>query len=653
MSKINILSKDIYNKIAAGEVVDKPASVVKELVENSIDAGATNITIEILDGGIKQIKVSDNGCGIDRDDYDKVFLAHATSKVKNIEDLASIGTLGFRGEALSSIASVSKVVLSSKTKNSQEGYQISCEGGELSNITPIGSAPGTYMVISDLFYNIPARKKFLRKPKLEENDITNYIARLIMANPDISLKYVADNKIVYHSFGTGLYDAIYTIYGKIIVDNIIEVKFERGDFKFSGYISKPTFSKANRTYQTLIVNGRYVINQSISTAINRAYENFMMKGSFPFFVLNLNIPLDKVDVNVHPNKLEVKFEDSNSVFGMVYSEILNILYNCQNSKTISTFDNQTNETVDKSKLNIIEDVGSNYSNENSNKANDDDIIEVSLTSKVEYESNKEDIENDQYSRAVLQAQNDNFNLVPFTSNSDFDFKIKSPTSSKLDIDNIEKIVKDQQTIFEDNTKYNDQKSLFDNDSYKIIGTLFNTYIVIEFNEKMILVDQHAGHERILYDKYCNELSQKKVAVQPLLVPFVLDVNYKESSFLNENLDLLVEMGVEIEQFGESSFKISAVPMLFDNLDIDKFFLEILSNLDNKLILSKNDSIKEFIAKKACRSAVKANDVLSTNEITELINTINEPNQVLLCPHGRPIIVDVSKNEIEKWFKRIV
>lgn len=653
MSKINILSKDIYNKIAAGEVVDKPASVVKELVENSIDAGATNITIEILDGGIKQIKVSDNGCGIDRDDYDKVFLAHATSKVKNIEDLASIGTLGFRGEALSSIASVSKVVLSSKTKNSQEGYQISCEGGELSNITPIGSAPGTYMVISDLFYNIPARKKFLRKPKLEENDITNYIARLIMANPDISFKYVADNKIVYHSFGTGLYDAIYTIYGKIIVDNIIEVKFERGDFKFSGYISKPTFSKANRTYQTLIVNGRYVINQSISTAINRAYENFMMKGSFPFFVLNLNIPLDKVDVNVHPNKLEVKFEDSNSVFGMVYSEILNILYNCQNSKTISTFDNATNETVDKSKLNIIEDVGSNYSNENSNKANGDDIIEVSLTSKVEYESNKEDIENDQYSRAVLQAQNDNFNLVPFTSTSDFDFKIKSPTSSKLDIDNIEKIVKDQQTIFEDNTKYNDQKSLFDNDSYKIIGTLFNTYIVIEFNEKMILVDQHAGHERILYDKYCNELSQKKVVVQPLLVPFVLDVNYKESSFLNENLDLLVEMGVEIEQFGESSFKISAVPMLFDNLDIDKFFLEILSNLDNKLILSKNDSIKEFIAKKACRSAVKANDVLSTNEITELINTINEPNQVLLCPHGRPIIVDVSKNEIEKWFKRIV
>ena len=275
MSKINVLTKEIYNKIAAGEVVEKPASVVKELVENSIDAGATNIVIEILDGGITQIKVSDNGCGIEYDDFDKVFLAHATSKVKTVEDLSSIGTLGFRGEALSSIASVSNISLASKTENASEGYQVKVSGGEMGEITPIGATTGTYIVISDLFFNIPARKKFLRKPKLEENDITNYIARLILANPNISIKYVADNKIVYHSFGTGLYDAIYSIYGKGIVDNIFEVSFERGDFKFSGYLGKPTYSKPNRTYQTLVINGRYVINQTISTSIFKAYDNFL------------------------------------------------------------------------------------------------------------------------------------------------------------------------------------------------------------------------------------------------------------------------------------------------------------------------------------------------------------------------------------------
>ena len=664
MSKINVLTKDIYNKIAAGEVVEKPASVVKELVENSIDAGATNIVIEILEGGIKQIKVSDNGCGIDYDDFDKVFLAHATSKVKTVEDLSSIGTLGFRGEALSSIASVSNISLASKTESASEGYQVKVSGGEMGDITPIGATTGTYIVISDLFFNIPARKKFLRKPKLEENDITNYIARLILANPNISIKYVADNKIVYHSFGTGLYDAIYSIYGKGIVDNIFEVNFERGDFKFSGYLGKPTYSKPNRTYQTLVINGRYVINQTISTSIYKAYDNFLMKGTFPFFVLHLQIPLDKVDVNVHPNKLEVKFEDSNTVFGLVYSEVLNILYGVNSTKKITSEDTEE-PVVEQEKLVDIRNIGTSFnkyelSYENNNTNNEDiddenEIKEVALTDTVEYETNKQNVELEDFKKNVKEAENDGFKLVQFATSSSFDFNINQNKNTDNLMaqapDNTETIIEE---IEEKYTKdISSQDTFLKDDNFKNIGTLFNTYVLIEKDTKLLLIDQHAGHERLLFDKFNLELKNKQVAVQPLMVPFVLDTNYNESNFILENIDALTDIGFEIDAFGDNSFKVSSVPLLFDNINLSEFFDTILSDIDNKLILSKNNSIKEYLTKKACKSAVKGNDKLTNNEISILINELSKPDQVLLCPHGRPIVVEVDRKEIEKWFKRIV
>lgn len=664
MSKINVLTKDIYNKIAAGEVVEKPASVVKELVENSIDAGATNIVIEILEGGIKQIKVSDNGCGIDYDDFDKVFLAHATSKVKTVEDLSSIGTLGFRGEALSSIASVSNISLASKTESASEGYQVKVSGGEMGDITPIGATTGTYIIISDLFFNIPARKKFLRKPKLEENDITNYIARLILANPNISIKYVADNKIVYHSFGTGLYDAIYSIYGKGIVDNIFEVNFERGDFKFSGYLGKPTYSKPNRTYQTLVINGRYVINQTISTSIYKAYDNFLMKGTFPFFVLHLQIPLDKVDVNVHPNKLEVKFEDSNTVFGLVYSEVLNILYGVNSTKKITSEDTEE-PVVEQEKLVDIRNIGTSFnkselSYENNNTNNEDiddedEIKEVALTDTVEYETNKQNVELEDFKKNVKEAENDGFKLVQFATSSSFDFNINQNKNTDNLMaqapDNTETIIEE---IEEKYTKdISSQDTFLKDDNFKNIGTLFNTYVLIEKDTKLLLIDQHAGHERLLFDKFNLELKNKQVAVQPLMVPFVLDTNYNESNFILENIDALTDIGFEIDTFGDNSFKVSSVPLLFDNINLSEFFDTILSDIDNKLILSKNNSIKEYLAKKACKSAVKGNDKLTNNEISILINELSKPDQVLLCPHGRPIVVEVDRKEIEKWFKRIV
>lgn len=658
MSVINVLDKEVYNKIAAGEVVEKPASVVKELVENSIDAGANNITIEILDGGIKYIKVSDNGCGIAFDDFEKVFLPHATSKVKTVEDLSKIGTLGFRGEALSSIASVSKITLSSKTDD-EVGYQVKVNGGEMGEIVPIGATKGTYIQIEDLFFNIPARKKFLRKPKLEENDITNYIARLILANPEIAIKYVADNKIVYQSFGSGLYDAIYAIYGKSIVDNIFEFEFKSGDFEFSGYLGKPTYSKPNRTYQTLIINGRYVINQSISTAIYKAYENFLMKGNFPFFVINLKIPLDRIDVNVHPNKLDVKFEDSNHVFGIVYNGISETLYNLNTIKKITTDDiHEDNNRVDNEKLTVVNN-GSEYQSEVEIKDNNSEIIEevelkeIPLTAEDEYEVNKEIKDNDTFIENYMNTSTEDIKeekIIPFFTNSTLDFKIKSPDANKLD----DYIYNENAISEESKSEEVVQETILPSDNeFKIIGILFNTYILIEVEEKLLIVDQHAGHERLLYDKYTQELNNKEVAIQPLLIPFVIETNYLEYTYINDNIEILQEMGFEIEEFGGDAFKVSSVPVLFNDVNISDVFAAILSDIDNKLIVSKNSSIKEYIAKTACKSAVKANDPLSKGEVEILINEFSKPNQVLLCPHGRPIVIEVTKKEIEKWFKRIV
>lgn len=653
MSIINILDKSVYNKIAAGEVVEKPASVVKELVENSIDAGANSITIEILDGGISQIKVSDNGKGIARDDFEKVFLPHATSKVKTVDDLAKIGTLGFRGEALSSISSVSKVTMASKTEEDESGYQIEVIGGEMGEIIPIGATTGTYMQISDLFYNIPARKKFLRKPKLEENEITNYVARLIMANPNISFKYLADNKIIYQSFGNGIFDAIYAIYGKSIVDNIIEFSFEKGDYSFSGYLGKPTFSKSNRTYQTLIINGRYVINQTISTAIYKACENFLMKGNFPFFVLYLNIPLDKVDVNVHPNKLDVKFENSNELFGIVYNAVIDFLYNVNNTKQVVLEEIEDEEEVDRAKLQVLSDLREKItrnidtlSENTSESTNNEPIQEVELKGVEEYEINKENREKLELIDNISEAKTDSETvekIIPFFTDRTVDFSVQSPMKN---MDNREDFTYKKPQIEE-------ISALDDTSDIKIIGTLFDTYILIERAGKFILIDQHAGHERLLFDRFSKELESKEVAIQPLLIPYILETNYQENAFIMENIEVIRQMGFDIDDFGDSTYKIGAVPMLFKDVNIREFFDGILSDLDGKIVITKDQSIRDYVAKSACKAAVKGNDKLTKNEIITLVRDLYKPNQVLLCPHGRPIIIEFSQKEIEKWFKRIV
>lgn len=641
MGKINILDKTIYNRIAAGEVVEKPASVVKELVENSIDGGATSICIDIKNGGITRIRVSDNGCGIEKDDFVPAFMPHATSKIKDINDLDKIGTLGFRGEALASIASVSKVSLTSKVSSCDEGYAVRVEGGEIGEISPVGTVNGTTVVVENLFYNVPARAKFLRKERQEESEITNYISRLILANPNISIKYIADNKIVYQSNGNGLYEAIYSVYGKSIVDNIVEYKYSNGDFSFSGYLGLPTFSKPNRTYQTLIINGRYVINQAISMAVYKAYENYIMKSTFPFYVINLNLPLDKVDVNVHPNKLDVKFENSNQIFGMVYNSISDVLSKMMLVKNVADIpqENENFEDAPKTLYNVTSSEGQSYT---STSTQVDNINEVSL------EEKNTQAEEEKITSSPLFE--DNFKSIK-------SFLTKNKTGEYCVEDNdfayqlAEKMTQQQMDIL---PKASSQEALkLDINDFKILGTLFNTYILIEKDDCLYLIDQHAGHERVLYDKFKEQLLQNDIAIQPLLIPYILNVNTQEFEFIYSNLDTLGKMGWELEEFGHNAYKVNTVPVLLKNISFSAFFNEVLSNLNNRLTVDNVSILQDYIAKSACKAAVKANDILSEMEIKILLTKLSRENQVLLCPHGRPIILKITQKDIEKWFKRIV
>lgn len=640
--KIKLLDSMVFNRIAAGEVVEKPASIVKELVENSIDAKATVISIEIEDGGKKKIVISDNGQGIEKDDLNNAFMPHATSKISKVEDLDTIHTLGFRGEALASIASVCHIYASSKTENDEVGHSIRIDGGLFSEVNEVARNKGTTIEASDLFYNAPVRAKFLRRSKIEESEITHLVEKFMLAHPEISFLYVVDGKQIYNTISSELSDIIYTIYGKEVYDNLIKIDAEEDGMRLSGFIISPKYSKVNRTNQTLFVNGRYVENYLVSSAVQGAFEPFLMKGRFPIYILSLTMPSDTVDVNIHPTKREVKFENPNRVFGFVRRQIENGLIMANHTANFEVRVNGIeNETLE----------SDTRAPENTQSFTHVPVADIEpLPSKegMSYRDNGPD-EKIVYPKREVEIETKT---------------VKQPLPDFMNI-TIEKTVpvnKIGGRIFFDQTesvhaseieagKMLENKFLTASvkDEMKILGTLFATYIVVEYADKAYFIDQHAAHERTLYDKLCKQVENSEVLKQPLLFPFELKTTEKERIKLIETVPVLEKLGFNLKE-SKLGFEISAVPLILSGIDLSKFFESVLAD---ESIFDKSTSqiMKERLSQYACKHAIKAGDHISNDEIAYLIDAMRKG--VLLCPHGRPIVLELEKRDFEKMFKRVL
>ncbi len=618
MAKINLLSSKIYNRISAGEVIERPYFVVKELVENSIDAGATNILIDIENGGISKISITDNGFGIEKSELKKAILPHATSKISTLKDLDNISSLGFRGEALASIASVSKLSIISKTKEQEMGAILEADGGEINNFNDCGATDGTLIVVKNLFYNTPVRAKFLHSERSEENEISNTVARFILCNPEISFKYTADGKVIYQSYGDGFESAMSCVYGINTIKDCYYIDTEKHGISIKGYLGAPNFTKGNRSYQTIFLNGRYIVNQTIYAAIANAYASYLMKKQYPFYVLSLTIPTEIVDVNVHPNKLDVRFQNNQIIYGTIYSVISKVLDGNSDALNIIT-KTENHKILTNEKLH-------DYATHNGNLVSSKLNVNIKETKK--------------------------FNDIVFNDVITPNIEINKKSEVDIFAENkayLESLEKKKQELSSLNTT---QTEIIVNKDLKYVGQALNTYLLYDDGSDLFLVDQHAAHERILFDKLNDSFKNSSITTQPLLLPFILNVNNREAIFIDEKIELLNKMGVEISEFGKNTYKISAIPTFLTDINLKKFFDEILSELDGLKNLTVNELLLEKIAQKACKSAVKAGDKLSQLDIDVITEKIKE-NLGLKCPHGRPVVVKITRMEIDKWFKRII
>lgn len=638
MAKINILESNVYNRIAAGEVVDRPYSVVKEFVENSIDAGAKNITVSIERGGKDLICVSDDGAGIGKEDLRSAFLPHATSKIARAEDLDFIRTLGFRGEALASIASVANVRLRSRAAGADEAYELVCSGGKMGEITPCALGAGTEICAENLFFNTPVRAKFLKSDKGEEGDISNFVSRLVLGNPTVAFRYYIDGKLALQSFGGGEDEALAAVYGGNTVQECYKLDAEKHGIRIRGFLGKPSFTKANRTYQSVFVNGRYVVNNTIGSAISNAYASYLMKRQYPFYVLYIDIPPEAVDVNVHPNKSDVRFENNQVVYGCIYSVISSVLDgNASALEFVVGAKDAPAEPEAAPRTASLENIAVPKREETAEEA------PAAMTEGGSGHMKEE------------PRRQDAFFVPPRASEMKggavFEFH---DSASAADVEK----ERERQAVFEENKRYlealenkaRQQKLIFENAVYR--GCLFNTYLIYEEGDNAYIIDQHAAHERLIFDRLCAEAEKRKVVQQPLLVPYVLNVNREEFAFLAENAENIRRIGFEMEEFGQGSFKISAVPLDLQDIDLGSFFEELLSEVGSLRGIRLTEVLRDRIAMTACKHAVKGGMLLTDSEKEKLFEMLHG-DMGLKCPHGRPIAVKMTKYEIEKMFKRIV
>lgn len=626
MAKINLLEPKVFNMLAAGEVVERPASVVKELVENAIDAGSTEVYISIEEGGIRKIQVSDNGIGIEKDDLRAAFLPHATSKLKNITDLDSLATLGFRGEALSSIASVSETTLVSKARGAEIANKIVLNGGQVVQELPASRTDGTTITVENIFFNTPARLKFLKKAASEQRYVQDMVKTLIFANPQVSIALSSEDGTILSHKGGELIDAIYSVYGAKVAENLIEVKPDVSrEIKVSGFTSKVDYTKANRTYQTIIVNSRPVEDDTITTAVEKAYAEFLMKRTYPMFVIDVVMPFDDVDSNVHPSKTEVRFRDKHAVFSAVYHAVKDTVE--ESLRNVKFGFSLPNETISDGELDRI--FGGEVSNESEN-ADKFEQTKIDTSSLYNLTHKPQPRHEFKLPASVLREP------TSFESSLEKDLK-----SGYGDLKNA------PQNHFD--FEPNEPQKVFDG---KIIGQIFDTYIIVERDDLVYVIDQHAAHERILYDRLVSKFTVDHV--QSLLVPYKLKLTAEEADYIESIKDKLTELGFEIEN-SDGSFLVHAVPEPVSNLSLDKFFMTLLKDLDDEKPLKLTDVLREKLCQTACKAAIKGGESLSREQIERVLKNYLDENGNLpsQCPHGRPAVVAFTKSDVEKMFKRIV
>lgn len=683
---INILDDLTINKIAAGEVVERPASVVKELLENAIDSNATQVVVDIVDGGKKSIKISDNGCGILSSEVEKCFLRHATSKIQNIDDLYNLYSLGFRGEALASISSVSNVEMITKSEEEPFGTKIVLSGSKIIKKEPVGCKNGTTIIIKDLFFNTPVRAKFLKSTHAETINISDLINKLAIGNPKVRIKYINNSKIMLNTPGDNkLISVIRSIYGKDITENLIKIDYEDEKIKINGYVGNNNIYRSNKNLQHIYINNRYVKSKVILDAINESYKSIIPINKFAVCFLNIQLNPKEIDVNIHPTKLEVKFQEEKEIYILIRDVIKNKLLN---TSLIGKY--KIDKTYLQNKIDKLEDTSDNIKDTSFNFKGCTENIKNEIL-KIEKNSpeieeilvnEREDLYNFKFFKDVLEEENKKENQILnneiFKSEnnleqeqilSNFNYENKKSedeniyeNQEQIDyyknkgyIDDLNQSPTNKNLMFEDDTLdkilENSQITSFRAKDYKVIGTILNTYIVLEKGTSMYLLDQHAAHEKVLYEEYMTKFKNQNIDMQMLLDPIVLELSSVDMLDVEKNLSLFMKFGFEIEIFGNNHIMVRGVPNIFGVAQSEKFIFQIIDNIGD--LESSYDLKLDKIASMSCRAAIKANDKIHFDEIASLLSKMEKCENPYTCPHGRPSMVEISKKEIEKMFKRII
>ena len=636
---IQLLDQNTINKIAAGEVIERPSSVVKELVENAIDAGANAVTVEIKEGGISFIRVTDNGSGINKDEIDIAFKRHATSKIKSIEDLITVSSLGFRGEALASIAAVSQIELITKTQKSLTGTRYLSEGGKKISVEDIGAPNGTTFIVRNLFFNTPVRRKFLKSAATEAGYINSLMQYLSLSRPDISFRFINNNQNKLHTSGNmKLKDIIYNVYGRDITANLYEVNSAAENIRIEGYIGKPFVNRGNRVYENYYINGRYIKSSIINRAIEAGYKGFIMPHNYPFTVLHFTINPEIIDVNVHPTKMELRFSNNEYVYNFVYDTILSTLKGKELVAEVEA-DGQIMQKLNKEKELEIKETKAAFGI--------DRTEETKKTVQLKQEPKSEPKPESTRTIELQKAMPDETKTrlpEPFETR-------RSEAMVKDDEQKYQAEVKvkpEQLSMFKDKLLDEDNK-----DNYRIIGQLFDTYWLIEFEDRFYMMDQHAAHEKVLYERMMKKIREKHIDTQMIMPPVILTLNMNEEEVLKQNMQVFTKMGYEIEEFGGSEYKVTGIPAGFPKLDYRQMLMDLLDGLMSEGRMTDMDILTEKVASMSCKAAIKGNNKISYKEAEELMDELMKADNPYNCPHGRPTLIVMSKYDIERKFKRIV